>query len=279
MSSVITLTTDFGLSDGYAASLKGVILGINPQAIVIDITHFIAPQNILQAAFVLFTTYSYFPEGTIHVVVVDPEVGSDRRAILLSTGSAYFIAPDNGILSYIIEESYSRLSGLNNALSDKFDLTETDKSIQAIVINDPKYWLETISATFHGRDVFAPVAAHLSLGLDFAVFGEPTNRLHKISTPRPYVDISGDIIGQILHVDNFGNLITNIRNQDMPQKKLNIEVMGQIMEGICRFYSQKKGLIALIGSSGYLEISLSNGSAADFLGAKIGNRVKILVSQ
>ena len=275
MSAVITLTTDFGLKDGYVASLKGVILNINPKAIIVDITHFIDPQNILQAAFILHTVCPYFPDGTIHLVVVDPGVGSDRRAILLRTDSAYFIAPDNGVLSYIINGSGRTFVSLPD-IGPSVDSVKINKSVQAVAITNPKYWLEAVSTTFHGRDIFAPVAAHLSLGLDYRVFGEPTDCLNTITIPSPYVNASGDTVGQILHVDNFGNLVTNIKDQSIPEQEINIELMGQTIAGVCRFYAEKQGLIAVVGSSGHLEISLSNGNAADFLGAKVGDEVKIL---
>jgi S-adenosylmethionine hydrolase len=279
MSSVITLTTDFGLKDGYVAGLKGVILSINPEAIIVDITHLIAPQNILQAAFVLHTIYPYFPKGTIHVAVVDPGVGSNRRAILLRTESAYCIAPDNGVLSYIIYESCRGSYRLAGTTSAALNFDGTNKTIQSVAITNSKYWLNTVSSTFHGRDIFAPVAAYLSLGLDYRVFGEPTNNINTISIPRPYVNASGDIIGQILNIDSFGNLITNIKNEDIAQKEVQIEVKGQMIEGLSQFYVEKQGLIALVGSSGHLEISLSNGNAADLLEAKIEDRIKVLVSR
>jgi len=277
MSSVITLTTDFGLKDGYVASLKGIILSINPEAAIVDITHFIEPLNILQAAFVLHTVCPYFSDGTIHLVVVDPGVGSDRRAVLLRTDSAYFIAPDNGVLSYIINES-SRASG--NLPDTGFTATNSSKAgVQAVAITNPKYWLETVSTTFHGRDIFAPVAAHLSLGLDYEVFGEPVDCLNTISIPIPYINASGDTIGQILHIDNFGNLLTNIKNENIPEQEIAIELLGQTIAGVCRFYAEKQGLIAVVGSSGHLEISLSNGNASDFLGARVGDEVKMLVGR
>ena len=275
MSAVITLTTDFGLKDGYVASLKGVILNINPKAIIVDITHFIDPQNILQAAFILHTVCPYFPDGTIHLVVVDPGVGSDRRAILLRTDSAYFIAPDNGVLSYIINGSGRTFVSLPHT-GPSVDSVKINKSVQAVAITNSKYWLEAVSTTFHGRDIFAPVAAHLSLGLDYRVFGEPTDCLNTITIPSPYVNASGDTVGQILHIDNFGNLVTNIKDESIPEQEINIELMGQTIAGVCRFYAEKQGLIAVVGSSGHLEISLSNGNAADFLGAKVGDEVKIL---
>ncbi len=275
MAAIITLTTDFGLSDAYVAAMKGVILGINPEAKLIDICHSIPPRNIPQAAFILSTVHDFFPQGTIHLVVVDPSVGSARRAIILRTPSADFVAPDNGVLSYVIRQ-YS-----SNPIDGKRQQIELEAGLQAVAITRPQFWRSPPSATFHGRDIFAPVAAHLSLGLPLEDFGETITLLTALPLPRPYQAADGALVGHVLHVDRFGNLITSIRRADLPPagQAITVEIDGQSIYGLSRNYAEGEGLLALIGSSEYLEISLSNGDASAFLGAKVGDEVKLTASK
>jgi len=268
MTSIITLTTDFGLSDAYTAEMKGVILGINPDVTFVDICHTIKPQNVTQAAFVLSTAYRYFPERTIHVVVVDPGVGSERRAVLLRTPSADFVAPDNGVLSYIVQEVAEK-SVTGGAVKLKPGTT-------AISLTNPSLWRRQVSSTFHGRDVFAPVAAHLSLGTDPSDFGEAINTLVTMPLLYPHKTPSG-LTGHIVHIDNFGNLITNISAQDVSEIKdgFVVQVGGKRIQRLSHTYSDGTGLLALVGSHGYLEIALKNGNAAGFLGVGTGDQVRI----
>jgi len=268
MASVITLTTDFGTGDAYVASMKGVILTINPKAVIVDICHSIEPQNVLQAAFVLSTAYHYFPEATIHLAVVDPGVGSQRKAIILKTPKTFFLAPDNGILSYIIDE-------FDQAPAANPEPRKLNSKLEAFAITNPDFWHQPISTTFHGRDIFAPVAAHLSLGVPLHKFGDSLSHAYVFPIPRPFRDNQGNFIGRVLHIDNFGNLISNIRNSDLPAEKVTIAISEQQIHGISKFYAEKEGLAAVMGSSGYLEISLKNGSAAAFLGTKVGDEIRI----
>jgi S-adenosylmethionine hydrolase len=257
MGNIITLTTDFGLSDAYVAAMKGVILGINPEARLVDICHTIRPQNIAQAAFVLSTAYQFFPEKTVHVVVVDPGVGTERKAVILRTPSADFVAPNNGVLSYVIEQSA--------------------KSMEAFTITRPQFWQTPVSPTFHGRDIFAPVAAHLSLGRPPTDFGEKISSLTVLPLLHPHREPDGSLAGHVLHIDSFGNLITTIRDGDLPQdkKKITIEIGNRVIQELSRTYAEASGLLALIGSSGHLEISLKEGNAAAFLNARVGDEVRI----
>jgi S-adenosylmethionine hydrolase len=276
MSSIITLTTDFGYDDAYVAAVKGAILSINPEANIIDISHSVKPQNILQAAFILSVAYRYFPKQTIHMAIVDPGVGSERQGIILKTPSALFVAPDNGILSYIIDDLFSVE---NPSLTEQaHDLKEIvfKKGLEAAAITDPRFWRHPISPTFHGRDIFAPVAASLSLGISLYEFGEKISSLHILPIPKPSLDPEGNLIGQVLHVDRFGNLITNIKNNDLPGKSVMIEVAGYCIQGISDYYAQNKGVMAVVGSSGYLEVSLRDGNACDFLGTAVGDKVKVI---
>ncbi len=251
---VITLTTDFGLRDAYVAAMKGVALGINPQAALVDISHDIEPQAVAQAAFVLETAHRYFPPGTVHLVVVDPGVGTQRRAMVLKTPSALFVAPDNGVLSYVIEAA--------------------GREAEAFAITNPRYWHHPVSTTFHGRDIFAPVAAYLSLGIPPGEVGEPLNSPPQtFPIPRPRREADGTLHGRILHIDAFGNLITNIGAGDLSPGQPAIEVGGEKIMGLSETYSGGEKFVALIGGSGYLEVAAPNDNAANLLAAKIGNPV------
>lgn len=274
MSSIITLTTDFGADDAYVAVMKGVMLSVNPEANIIDITHFIEPQNIPQAAFILDYTVRYFPRRTIHVAIVDPGVGSERRGIILKTPSALFVAPDNGILSYVID-GLSSNEELTVQYSEDGEVVTLGRGFEVVAITEPRFWREPVSATFHGRDIFAPVAAVLSLDISPYELGEKITSLHVLPIPKPFLD-QDSLIGRILHVDHFGNLITNIKSADLPGKDAVIEAAGQLIQGITRYYAEGEELMAIIGSSGYLEISLKNANAAEFLNTGIGDEIKII---
>lgn len=279
MSPVITLTTDFGYDDAYVAAVKGAILNINPEANIIDVSHSIEPQNILQAAFILGVAYRYFPKQTIHVAIVDPGVGSDRRGIVLKTPSAVFVAPDNGILSYVVDDMFSDES--RSLIDQGHGLQEIvfKKGLEAAAITDPRFWRHPVSPTFHGRDIFAPVAAGLSLGISLYEFGEKISSLHLRPVPRPSLDAAGNLIGQVLHVDRFGNLITNIKSSSLPGKNVAVEAAGQRIQGISDYYAQREGIMAIVGSSSYLEISLRDGSACDFLGIGVGDEVAVIPAE
>jgi S-adenosylmethionine hydrolase len=271
----ITLTTDFGLQDAYVAALKAVILGINPKATIVDISHFIEPQNIEQAAFILSTVHRYFPKDTIHAVIVDPGVGSQRRAIILKTQEALFIAPDNGVLSYILHDASAMPKG---ALSkSKAGLMALPPGVLAVEITNPLFWHHPVSTTFHGRDIFAPVAAHLSLGVPLQEFGEPVTSLQVFPLPRPQLGPGGELIGQVLHIDIFGNIITNIRQEDLGPGRFHLQVAGQQIESLTSAYANAAidQLHAVVGSSGYVEVAVRNGNAAALLGVKVGDEVRI----
>jgi len=270
MSSIITLTTDFGLTDAYVAAMKGVILSINPGVTLVDICHTISPQDVAQAAFILGTAYQSFPKGTVHLVVVDPGVGSERRAVVLRTPSADFIAPDNGVLSYVIEQSSAKPA-------EESQLRELAPELEAFAITNHRYWRKPVSPTFHGRDIFAPVAAHLSLGRSPADFGERITSLETLLLTQPLQEPSGSIIGHILHIDGFGNLITDITSQYLPSKggPVNIKVGNHTIHSLSRTYAEGEDLLALIGSSDRLEISVKGGSARSFLNADVGDEVEV----
>lgn len=274
MPSIITLITDFGLSDAYVACVKGIILRINPNAMIIDISHSIEPQNVLQGAFILHTAHKCFPQSTIHIAVVDPGVGSGRKAIILKTPSAFFLAPDNGLLSYVVDELYPLPVAKPSAKSGILQEENIDGKLEVFAITNSLYWSQPVSATFHGRDIFAPVAAHLSRGISPSQLGERIDHIHVFPLPKPHQDPQGNMVGQILHIDTFGNLITNLRESDLDWKEIVAEINNQSAPGIKQFYQEAEGLSVIKGSFGYLEISLPGGNAAAVLKAKIGDRVK-----
>ncbi len=255
----ITLITDFGLQDGYAGVMKGVIANINPSANIIDISNTIEAQNIFEAAYVLNSTYRYFPKGTIHVVVVDPGVGSLRRIICLKTEDYLFLAPDNGVLSIIT--------------------VDTNSSSFTSVTNR-EFFLPELSNTFHGRDIFAPVAAHLSKGINHQKLGEKVDTIQKIEMPKPIHSPDGTITGEVIHIDRFGNLITNITGKiikriQVKSQKLSIFAGNKRIDKICTSYTdvQEKEELAIIGSSGLLEISVNRGSAQNILQLEKGDKL------
>ena len=209
MSRVITLTTDFGTSDGYVAVMKGVMLGINPQATLVDISHAIEPQSMRQASFILHTSWRYFPEGTIHVIVVDPGVGSHRRAVILKTPPAALLLRITGRSAIYFMSS--RLKGLRRpSPSPSRSPGDVPEGCEAVSITKQEYWRHPVSSTFHGRDIFAPVAAHLSLDIPISEFGENIDSLYAFPIPVPFKDPTGHMVGHIIHIDRFGNLITNL---------------------------------------------------------------------
>ena len=273
MNRVITLTTDFGVRDGYVAAMKGVILSINPGATVVDVSHDIEPQNIHQGAYVLSSVYSYFPRQTVHIAVVDPGVGTQRRAIVLVAPDALFVAPDNGILSYIIADScpQQEIATTPEGLS----LCQPCPPMRAIALTNKAYWHPTVSLTFHGRDIFAPVAAHLSMGINPLRMGEEIESIIVFPILRPVVMEDGTIVGHVIHVDRFGNLITDIRQQDISSGKMLIMAAGQTIEGISPTYAEGGALLATVGSSGRLEVAMKNNSASQHLGLRIGDEIQL----
>jgi S-adenosylmethionine hydrolase len=262
---VITLTTDFGMEDGNVGVMKGVIYSINPDACIVDLSHDIAPQNIADAAYVLRRAYTYFPHGTIHVVVVDPGVGSERRAIALQSTQAFFVAPDNGVLTYVLQE-----------------LEEKGERIRVIDLTNPAYWLPWVSNVFHGRDIFAPVAAHLSLGVETAALGEEIEDVAMLSPLRLEMR-HGKIIGQVAHIDHFGNLLTNIPESNLLSlgDGVTMRVAEREIRGLSKTFAQgREGeLIAYIDSSGHLAIAVVNGSAQQLLKCRVGDSVEVAASQ
>ena len=263
---VITLTTDFGTEDAYVAAMKGVVLGIDPNAILVDICHETAPQSIPEAAFMLATAYPYFPQGTIHVVIVDPGVGSARRAIILQNQQAAFVAPDNGVLGYVLGATSAE------GPAGDVELVELPPGWVGHAITDQRYWRHPVRATFHGRDVFAPVAAYLSLGVPASAFGEALSSMYALPVPIPSSSAS-EIIGWVIHIDHFGNVITSLKAQDLPTGWWVILAGDHRIYGLSESYEASGGVGALAGSSGYVEIAATGGNAARKTGLKVGDKI------
>jgi S-adenosylmethionine hydrolase len=259
-SGIVTLTTDFGRTDVYVGVLHGVILELYPHLRVVDLTHDVRPQAVLEGAFLLESAYRYFPAGTVHLAVVDPGVGTERAIVALETPLALFVAPDNGLLGVVWE----------NLRPEERD------AARIIELNEPRLWRPQVSRTFHGRDIMAPVAAHLAGGRELEAVGRPRPHLVLLPESRPTRHPDGSLRGQIVHVDHFGNCATNIAaGQLAVMEPVAIEAGRIVLHGLARTYAD--GLpgepLALIGSDGRLEIAVREGSAAERLGLDVGEVV------
>lgn len=258
---IITLLTDFGLEDSYVAEMKGVILSLAPEATLVDVTHLVPPQDITRAAFVLASTFQRFPDGTVHLAVIDPDVGTERRPMAAEAAGHLFVAPDNGLLSLALEKA---------------------GGARAVHLTEPRFWLPDVSSTFHGRDIFAPVAAHLARGKLLETLGIPISSWTTLPIERPNPLGDGGIRGKVIAIDHFGNIITNIRESDLPQdaqeSQVEVHLVGREIRGLARTYgdSPEGDLVALVGSSGYLEIAVVNGNAGTELG-EIGPEAEVTV--
>jgi S-adenosyl-L-methionine hydrolase (adenosine-forming) len=262
-SGVITLTTDFSLHDSYVGTMKGVILRIFPEARLVDISHQISPQDILEASLVLESGYRYFPVGTVHLVVVDPGVGGGRRPIIVMGSEHYFVGPDNGTFTRILEQ-------------------DPEATVREITEN--KFLLPKVSDTFHGRDIFAPVAAYLGRGIDPAEFGPLVGQSRRLEVPVPM--IWGDQIrGEVIHIDSFGNIVSNVSREQfeksVQKRRFRIWINGRTIDRINRTYEEgEQGRpLALFGSTDLLEIAVAGGRAERRIGAGKGDTVLIQMEE
>lgn len=262
MNNIIAMMTDFSTNDTYVGVMKGVIKSINPKSDIVDLTHHIEPQNIKQASFLLKNAWNYFPETTVFLCVVDPGVGTSRTSIIAEINNRFFVGPNNGILTDLLQ---------------KFD----DIIIHKIENND--YYLENVSKTFHGRDIFAPVAAHLNKGVIPSKFGSRIHTKDIVLGENPILKIADNYIdAEIIHTDYFGNLITTIDKETlskhpMSDKQIKISVNNYNIYGIFDTYgsAQRKQLVSYIGSDGYLEIAVNKGNAKNMIYARTGDKVKL----
>ncbi len=260
----ITLTTDFA-DDVFVGVMKGVIAGINPEARVIDLTHAIEPGDVRAAAFALMVSFDYFPAGTVHVVVVDPGVGSDRRILCARTANHLFLAPDNGALSWALQR-------------------ETPLAIHSV--ENRTCFLEPVSHTFHGRDIFAPVAAHLALGVTPEELGPEMSPddIVRVNFPEPRAVEGAGTEGEVLYIDRFGNCITNISAADLKDAEassVRIEIASLRLEGLLTSYADAEPgtALALFGSTGFLEIAAARANAAERFGLNVGDAVVVTTAE
>jgi hypothetical protein len=263
--SIITLLTDFGSQDYFVGAMKGAILSINPRVLIVDITHEIPPQDIETAAFNLLAAYKDFPAGTIHVAVVDPGVGSTRKPILIECGGQFFVGPDNGIFSWICER---------------------EGSSRAIHLTNEAFFRHPVSKTFHGRDIFGPVAAALSSGVVMTEFGEELSDFVRLDPLLPAVRSDGSVEGRVIHIDRFGNCITNLTrdnfSEDQAASGAQLRINGRELTSFRQSFSEGAvagdDLFYLVGSAGFLEIAARNSSAARVLNAERGHRVIVVTN-
>lgn len=259
---LVALLTDFGTRDGYVGVMKGVMLSIAPDVRLVDLTHEIRPQDLRAAAWVLRTSWRPFPEGTVFLCVVDPGVGTDRRPIALRAGGRLFVGPDNGLFSYVLAETPAE---------------------RAVVLDKPLYHLPTLSATFHGRDIFAPCAAHLARGILLDVVGTPVAPDSVVRLQLPQPEWRDDaLVGHVLHVDVYGNLITDFdparTDVILTMPDMSMRIAGETMTERCRTFGEGPWgrAFALRDSSGHLAIAVRDGSAAALLGAGVGDEVTVV---
>ncbi len=261
-SNTIALLTDFGTRDGYVGVMKAVMKKINSRVDIIDISHDIAPQNVNEAAFVLWNSYRYFPHDTVFVVVIDPGVGSRRRILCVQTDGYTFLAPDNGVLKYVIGELRIR---------------------KVVEVTNTEYFLPQVSTTFHGRDIFASVAAHAARGLRISLLGKAVSEYGAAESFARVNPEGGKFSGRIIYIDRFGNLISNVKmpRRGVSRRALSIRLGKVQVDGLAGSYSEgKEGMpIALIGSSGLLEIAVKNRSAGEQLKVSIGDEVVLSVAK
>ena len=262
---IVTLVSDFGTKDAYVGTMKGVVLSVNPAAVIIDITHHIEPQNLTQAAYIIPSVYKYFPENTVHIIVIDPGVGGDRAVLAAKINKHIFLAPDNGVLTLLWKD------------------TEVDAIIR---VENTRFFLKPVSQTFHGRDIFAPVGAYLSKGIDIRTFG-PT--LHKkdvvhLRLNEPYINENHELVGAVVFVDRFGNCVTNIDESRLNKlreteqdNRLEIIIGEKRINGLSHSYCdvEPRNPLAVVGSCGYLEIAVNGGNAKNYFNIQAGDTIRM----
>ncbi len=260
---VLSLMTDFGIKDGTVGVMKGVIWGICPAAQISDLSHTIQAQNIHEAAYHFARSIPYFPKGSVHVVVVDPGVGTKRRPMAARIGDWFYVGPDNGSITGLLERAEKQ-----------------GWSCEFVELNQEKYWLQNVSHTFHGRDIFSPVAAHLANGVPLHELGTPITDPVRILMPKPVKTETG-WRGEVIHIDHFGNITSNIRIEHLidvmdRKEKIRVSIKDREINGLVDTFGERSAgdLVALVGSTGNLGISTVNGNAAAGLGVKVGDIIE-----
>ena len=263
---VISLMTDFGIKDGNVGVMKGVIWGIAPATQIADLSHMIGAQNVREAGLILARSAPYFPENSIHIVVVDPGVGTMRRPMAARIGNQFYIGPDNGTITLLLE--FAEREGW---------------PVEFVHLNKPEFWLPQVSYVFHGRDIFAPVAAHVSIGVPLKELGTQFDDPVKLELPQPQRTAKG-WVGEIIHIDHFGNVASNIRLETLGsalknKDRIAVRVAGVEIKGLVNTFGERAvgELIALMGSTGNLIVSVVNGSASERLGVKVGDSFEVIL--
>lgn len=256
---VVTIMTDFGLRDGFVGVMKGVILSLTPQAQIADISHEIAPQDVLEGAYILMRCVRYFPPGTVHIAVVDPGVGTARRPVAGRVGTQFFVGPDNGLFSYLIEAAQAQ-----------------GTAMEWVHLDRPEYWREEISNVFHGRDIFAPVGAYLAGGMPLTALGTPISDLLRLTLPRPE-QIPGGWRGRVMAFDQYGNIFTNLERQQLGNQVGGVLLCGAEINGLVNTFGERPPgeLIALYDEADYLMVSVVNGDARQRLQCQTGDIVEV----
>ena len=258
---VLTITTDFGITNGFVGVMKGVIYGIAPDAKIVEITQLVSAQNVREGAYAMWRAVPFFPAGSVHVGVVDPGVGTKRRPIGARLGDQYFIAPDNGLLTPLI-----------------LDAQRNGDVVEFVDLDNPKYWLPKVSNTFHGRDIFAPTGAHLAAGVPLSELGTPITDPILLDLPRPEKTADG-WNAHVTIIDIFGNLTTDLPAEALEGRKNPlIKIRGHEIDGIIDSYGHREvgDLVAVVDSEYYIEVAVVNGSAARKLGAEVGDLVEVV---
>ena len=280
-SSVITLTTDFGTTSPYISLIKGAIICVNPVARWVDVTHDIGLGNVFSAAYILGTLDRYFPQGTVHLAVVDTGVGSARNPLIIDMGSQFFVGPDNGLVTYLFHNNKEAIRAQISANSENGIRIEVPSNWRAYQLDKPEYWNKPISSTVHGRDIFAPVAAQLSLGLHPSYMGSPVKDFIVVDIPFPNKE-GQKVQGEVIHIDSFGNIVFNITEDWIHGDKSTLKIqLGTVtVSGINRYYAEKPDeFMVLINSAGYLELAYPNKHAAELLHAHVGQSVQLDLSE
>ncbi len=258
---ILSLTTDFGLTNGFVGVMKGVIYGIAPEVKIVDITHLVEPQNVRQGAYALWRAAPFFPPGSVHVAVVDPGVGTQRRPLGARLGQQFYIAPDNGLLTPLIE-----------------DAERSGEPVELVHLNDPRYWLPKVSRTFHGRDIFAPCGAHLASGVSLAELGTPITDAVRLTLPRPQKTANG-WLAHVTIIDIFGNLTTDLPASSLAgHSNVLFRLCGREVDSLVESYGHRApgDLVALVDSEEFIEIAVVNGSAAALLDARVDEPVEVI---
>lgn len=267
----IALLTDFGLSGPYVGAMKAVILGIDPEAVIFDITHQVGPQAIEEGGFLLSSVVPYLPAGTVCVAVVDPGVGTERPAVAVRTERGTFVGPDNGLLSPAFRDEQRPA----RSASGEPVAVPLPPGCSAVQLVQERFFRHPVSTTFHGRDIFSPVGAHIAAGVDLAEFGPPADSLLLYPPWRAQAGAGGLIEGRVVYTNHFGNIVSDIRGTDLPTRQIEASIAGRRFEGLQRSFQDGPEFVVYLGSNGFVEVARRNANAAAVLEVKAGDRISV----